>query len=97
MRLNELTTSRNKIISILEKDGETVIYHGKFKNMPDLGDVEVLSVNEYGMGLAIILDQGETKEEKAEAKAKEELRHSANEFKKMLLATNTIFGGPYHD
>lgn len=95
MQLNELTTSRNKIISILEKDGETVIYHGKFKNIPELGDVEVLSVNEYGMGLAIILDFGATKEEKVEAK--KELRRSTNDFKRMLLATSMMFGGLYHD
>lgn len=91
MKYSELSASKNKIVSIFEKDGETIVYQGKFKNAPKLGEVDVLSISEYGLGLAIVIDQGKTKEEKAEAR--KELRKSTDGLKRRLLYYHMMFGG----
>ena len=68
MKLRELTISRNRHLTILEKNGVKKLFDDKAKRMPEdlfdeLSDMEVLDTEE-SVGLTIImLDVGKTLEQ----------------------------------
>lgn len=67
MKYQKLSLSRNGIVRIVERDGETIIYQGKAKRAPSI-DHDVISVDKIGGITEIVLACGKTKEEKAEEK-----------------------------
>lgn len=93
MKYDELNLSKNGIVKILELDKETVIYQGKAKKAPDVDDAEVLSANEVGGIIEIVLNLGTTKEEKRQAR--ENSRLAMRRLKTQMAVLGALMCGTY--
>lgn len=90
MKLRELNLSRNRHLTIFEKNRVNKVFDDKRKRMPEslfdeLSDIEVLEVKE-SVGTVIVLDIGKTPEQLEENKRK--TRHAAKDaMKKISMAS----------
>lgn len=98
MKLCELNLSRNRHLTIFEKNKVNKMFDDKRKRMPDdlfdkLSDIEVLEVEE-SVGTVVVLDIGKTSEQLEESRRK--ARHAAKDAMKkismasMLLTSSAI-------
>lgn len=92
MKLRELKLSRNKNLTIFEKNGINKLFDDKTKRMPEdlfdeLSDIEVLEVEE-GFGTVIVLDIGKTLEQLEEDSR--EAEQALKDFKRKIGMTSML-------
>ena len=102
MKLRELTISRNRHLTILEKNGVNKIFDDKAKRMPEdlfdeLSDTEVLDTEESVGLTVIVLDVGKTLEQ-LEEDASVSRQSAKNAMRKIGLLSTMLMsslGGDY--
>lgn len=99
MKFHELKLSRNRHLTIFEKNGVNKLFDDKTKRMPEdlfdeLSDIEVLEVEE-SVGTVIVLDIGKTAEQLEEDSRKAE--QATKDFMRKIGMTSMLlmssFGG----
>ena len=104
MKLNELLVSKNRHLTIFEKNKIKKIFDDKAKRMPDdlrqrLSDVEILEVDDNVGLTTIVLDIGKTEEELSKERT-ESAKHAKQALTRIQLASGMMLsalgGGIYY-
>ena len=92
MKLRELSFSRNRHLTIFERNRVNKVFDDKRKRMPEslfdeLSDIEVLEIEE-NVGTVIVLDIGKTLKQLEEGRRK--ARHAAKDAMKKISMTSML-------